>query len=310
MDNIAHINVKKDSTFAMMLAAQKRRHQLFTLDCCDLFVQNDIVCGYLRPTAVFDNEQHWFEQQQEQSTALTDMDLILMRKDPPFDIDYIYATYLLEKLEQQGVLVVNAPQALRDFNEKLVLLHFAKSSPKTLVSARIATLKAFIKNNKKVVVKPLDGMGGQDVFLLTDDDVNQSSVLAYLTNNNQRLIMAQIYLPEIAKGDKRILLIDGKPLPYALVRIPQQGELKGNLAAGASSVGAALTKRDYWLCQQVSPMLKKHRLLFVGLDVIGDFITEINITSPTGVRQLDEMYHLDIGGQLLDVIEHKLSQST
>jgi glutathione synthase len=230
-----------------------------------------------------------------------------MRKDPPFDMDYIYATYLLEQLESDGVLVVNKPSSLRDANEKLFALNFPECIPKTLVSSNIEKLNTFINEIKTVVVKPLDGMGGTDIYKLSNGDRNIEEVLQKITNNQSRYIMAQEFLPEIKEGDKRILLINGKPVDYALARLPAEGSFKGNLAAGAKGVGQPLSERDRYLCSQIAPILIKKELMFVGLDVIGDYITEINVTSPTCIRELDKQFGLNISATLLDEVENRLS---
>ena len=230
-----------------------------------------------------------------------------MRKDPPFDMDYIYATYLLEHAEDNGVLVVNKPSSLRDANEKLFALNFPDCIPETLVSSNIEKLSEFISKIKTAVVKPLDGMGGTDIFKLTKGDKNIEEVLLKITNQGSRYIMAQEFLPEIKDGDKRILLINGRPVDYALARIPAEGNFKGNLAAGAKGVGQPLSERDRYLCSQIAPMLIEKELMFVGLDVIGDYITEINVTSPTCIRELDSQFNLNISSSLLDEVEVKLA---
>ena len=307
MDDIAHINPKKDSSLAMMLEAKRRGWEIYTFDTTDLFVIKGIVCARTSKTNVIDNPDHWFEKQPTETIKLNKFDAILMRKDPPFNMDYIYATYLLEQAEKTGVLVVNKPQSLRDANEKLFALNFAHCMPTTLVSTNRAQIKSFIKAEKTVVVKPLDGMGGIDIFKLTEGDSNIDEVLDYLTHQGSRQIITQEFLTDIVKGDKRILLIDGKPIDYALARLPAKGSFKGNLAAGAIGVGQPLSARDYYLCEQIGPTLKDKGLMFVGLDVIGDYITEINVTSPTCIRELDTQFDLNIAGVLFDVIEQQIN---
>jgi glutathione synthase len=255
---------------------------------------------------VADHPVNWFEKQPKQAIELSEFDAILMRKDPPFNMDYIYATYLLEQAENNGVLVVNKPQSLRDANEKLFALNFAHCMPTTLISTQADQIKSFIKAEKTVVVKPLDGMGGNDIFKLTDGDHNIDEVLDYLTHHGVRQILTQTFLADIVKGDKRILLINGKPIDYALARMPAEGSFKGNLAAGATGVGQPLSDRDYYLCEQIGPTLKDKGLMFVGLDVIGDYITEINVTSPTCIRELDAQFNLNIAGVLFDAIEQQI----
>ncbi len=307
MDNIANINPKKDSSLAMMLEASRRGWQIHTFDATDLFSEKGIVYAMSSKTNVKDDIDNWFEKQDSHTTELSDFDVVLMRKDPPFNMDYIYATYLLEQAERTGVLVVNKPQSLRDANEKLFALNFEHCMPTTLISTQIDQIKSFIKAEKTVVVKPLDGMGGNDIFKLNDGDSNVDEVLDYLTHQGTRQILTQTFLSDIVKGDKRILLINGKPIDYALARMPAEGSFKGNLAAGATGVGQPLSDRDRWLCEQIGPTLKEKGLLFVGLDVIGDYITEINVTSPTCIRELDAQFNLNIAGVLFDAIEQQIN---
>jgi glutathione synthase len=307
MDDIANINPKKDSSLAMMLEATRRGWEIYTFDTTDLFADQDKILAHASKTTVADHPDNWFEKQPKQTIELSEFDAILMRKDPPFNMDYIYATYLLEQAENNGVLVVNKPQSLRDANEKLFALNFAHCMPTTLISTRADQIKSFIKAEKTVVVKPLDGMGGNDIFKLTDGDHNIDEVLDYLTHQGVRQILTQTFLVDIVKGDKRILLINGKPIDYALARMPAEGSFKGNLAAGATGVGQPLSDRDYYLCEQIGPTLKDKGLMFVGLDVIGDYITEINVTSPTCIRELDAQFNLNIAGVLFDAIEQQIN---
>ncbi len=303
MDDISTINPKKDTSLAMMLEASKRGWEIYTFDTFDLFAEDGSIFSDCAKTTVSDNLNHWFEKETNTIMALDEFEVILMRKDPPFDMNYIYATYLLEQVENKGVLVVNKPQSLRDANEKLFALNFPHCMPKTLVSANQSKIKAFIKTQNTAVIKPLDGMGGRDIFKFGINNTTIDTVLKRLTNNGKRPIMAQEFLPDIAKGDKRILLINGKPIDYALARIPAKGSFKGNLTAGAKGVGQPLSDRDRYLCEQIAPTLKAKGLIFVGLDVIGDYITEINVTSPTCIRELDAQFNLNIAGELFDVIE-------
>lgn len=291
----------------MMLEAQKRGWEIFTFDTPDMFYEDGIVFANARKTLVRDSEQDWYECEDIKALPLNNIDIVFMRKDPPFDMDYIYATYLLEQAENSGTLVVNKPSSLRDANEKLFALNFPECIPETLVSSNIKKLSEFISKIKTAVVKPLDGMGGTDIFKLTKGDKNIEEVLLKITNQGSRFIMAQEFLPEIKNGDKRILLINGKPVDYALARIPAAGSFKGNLAAGAKGVGQPLSERDRHLCSQIAPMLIEKELMFVGLDVIGDYITEINVTSPTCIRELDSQFDLNISSMLLDEIEDKLA---
>jgi len=307
MDDIASINPKKDSSLAMMLEAKRRDWDIYTFDSADMFHLQGEVFAKARKTLVADSESHWHECEEAEILQLKEIDVVFMRKDPPFDMDYIYSTYLLEQLEASGVMVVNKPSSLRDANEKLFALNFPDLIPKTLVSSNNEKLADFINDNDCIVVKPLDGMGGINIFKLKKGDDNIKEVLLKLTNNGQRYIMAQEFLPEIEHGDKRILLINGKPVDYALARMPAEGNFKGNLAAGAIGVGQPLSERDRFLCKKIAPILIEKELIFVGLDVIGDYITEINVTSPTCIRELDSQFDLNISAELLDVVEEKLA---
>jgi glutathione synthase len=307
MDDISSIKPIKDSSFAMMLEAQKRGWDIYTFDSTDMFYGDGKVIANARKTLVKDSEHEWYKCEAAEELQLTNIDVVFMRKDPPFDMDYIYATYLLEQAEDSGVLVVNKPSSLRDANEKLFALNFPDCIPETLVSSNIEKLSEFISKIKTAVVKPLDGMGGTDIFKLAKGDKNIKEVLLKITNQGNRYIMAQEFLPEIKDGDKRILLINGRPVDYALARIPAEGNFKGNLAAGAKGVGQPLSERDRYLCSQIAPMLIEKELMFVGLDVIGDYITEINVTSPTCIRELDSQFNLNISSILLDEVEVKLA---
>ena len=310
MDPIGSIQYKKDSTLAMLLEAQQRGHTLIYFEQPDLYFDAAKPCGRARPLTVRRDPDNWYELGEPYDIVLTDLDVILMRKDPPFNIDYIYTTYILEQAQQGGVLVVNAPQSLRDANEKLFALQFPQCIPATLVSSQITRLKSFIAQQNDVVVKPLDGMGGQSIFRIKADDPNINVILETMTRQQQRLIMAQQFIPEISQGDKRILMIDGVAIPYALARIPREGETRGNLATGGRGEGVPLSKRDLWICEQVGPRLREMGLLFVGLDVIGDYLTEINVTSPTCIRELDTQYNMNISAILFDRIEEKCRHHT
>ena len=307
MDDIRHINIKKDSTIAMLWAAAKRGYELFYAEQEDLFIENGRAYGEIKPLQVFEDYQHWYKLGAAQSTDLTQMNVILMRKDPPFDMRFIYSTYILERAEQAGVLVVNKPQSLRDCNEKLFATQFAHCMTPTLITSQMQRIKAFIAQHQDVIVKPLDGMGGTGIFRLQHQGLNIGATLETLTQNGTLPVMAQRYIPQIVKGDKRILVIDGQAVPYCLARVPQQGETRGNLAAGGSGVPQLLSPRDYWLVSQVSQELKKRGLLFVGFDVIGDYITEINVTSPTCIREIDAAYGFGIADRLMTVIEKHLT---
>ena len=306
MNDISSINPIKDSSFAMMLEAQSRGWDIYTFDSNDIFHQDGAVFANSRKTFVEDLSVNWYFCEKDQVIKLSDVDVVFMRKDPPFDMDYIYATYLLEQAEDDGVLVVNKPKSLRDANEKLFALNFPQCIPKTLVSANIEQICAFVEKNGVAIVKPLDGMGGMNIHKLHKGDSEIIEIVSKLTNQGQRLIITQEFLSEITHGDKRILLINGKPIDYALARIPATGNFKGNLAAGATGRGQPISAQDRYLCEQIAPMLIEKELLFVGLDVIGDYITEINVTSPTCIRELDKQFGLNISALLLDEVCKKL----
>ena len=306
MDPIGSIKVHKDSSFAMLLAAQKRGWQLLYMEQSDLYLRDGRVFAAMRQLRVNDDRSAWFECLPPQERPVSELDVVLMRKDPPIDMEYLYTTYFLEDAERHGTLIVNRPASLRDCNEKLFTGWFPQCCAPSLVSRDAKRLRAFVHEHRDVVLKPLDAMGGASVFRVRDNDPNISVILETLTAMGGRTAMAQRFIPEIAAGDKRILMVDGEPVPYALARIPARGETRGNLAAGGRGEGVELSERDYWICEQVAPELRQRGLMFVGLDVIGDYLTEINVTSPTCIRELDANYGLDIAGQLMDCIENKL----
>ena len=306
MDPIANISYKKDSSLAMLLAAQERGWELFHMEIQDLYQGRGQARARMRPLKVFANPEHWFEFASEVDAPLADLDVILMRKDPPFDMEFVYSTYLLEQAERDGVLVVNRPQSLRDCNEKLFATLFPQCTPATLVSRRADIIREFVTEHGDVILKPLDGMGGTSIFRHRAGDPNLSVIIETLTVLGTQQIMAQAYLPAIKDGDKRILMIDGEPVPYCLARIPAAGETRGNLAAGGRGEARPLTEKDRWIAAQVGPVLREKGLLFVGLDVIGENLTEINVTSPTCIREIDAAYNTNIGGQLMDAIDRKL----
>ncbi|MEQ8484742.1 MAG: glutathione synthase [Pseudomonadales bacterium] len=316
MDPLASLSLKKDSTLAMIRAAQRRKWDIFFIGQGDLVLRDGLARARMRPlrlTGAFaesldpaDAGNGWHEVGEVEERPLTDVDVIMMRKDPPFDMEYIYTTYFLERAEADGVLVVNKPASLRDCNEKFFATAFPQCCPPLVVSRNAEVLRAFHRAQENVVFKRLDGMGGSSVFRMMLGDPNLSVVLETLTRGGAEMIMGQRYLPEIADGDKRILLIDGEPIPYALARIPMAGEARGNLAAGGTGVGRPLTDRDRWIADQVGPELRRRGLLFVGIDVIGDYLTEVNVTCPTCIRELDAQFSLDIGAMLMDRIEAKL----
>ncbi|MCP8633112.1 glutathione synthase [Pseudomonas mosselii] len=306
MDPIASISYKKDSSLAMLLAAQARGWSLLYMEQRDLYQAQGKARARMRPLKVFADPARWFELDEEQDSPLAELDVILMRKDPPFDMEFVYSTYLLEQAEAEGVLVVNRPQSLRDCNEKLFATLFPQCTPPTLVSRRPDIIRAFAAEHGDVILKPLDGMGGTSIFRHRAGDPNLSVILETLTALGAQQIMAQAYLPAIKDGDKRILMIDGEPVDYCLARIPASGETRGNLAAGGRGEARPLSERDRWIAAQVGPTLREKGLLFVGLDVIGDYLTEINVTSPTCIREIDAAYNTDIGGRLMDAIDRQL----
>ena len=306
MDPIESINIKKDSSFAMMLEARRRGWELHYMQQSDLFLQDGHTYASMARLDVYDDANKWFNIKEIITAPVSELDVVLMRLDPPFDMEYIYTTYLLEYAERQGVLVVNKPQSLRDANEKIFTGLFPQCSPPTLVTRQAAHIRAFLDKHKDIILKPPGGMGGKSIFRLQKNDPNISVVIETLTDHGSDFTIVQKFIPEISKGDKRILLINGEPVPYALARIPAKGETRGNLAAGGKGEGMALTERDKWICAQLAPVLKEKGLMFVGIDVIGDYLTEINVTSPTCIRELDAMYSLNISGELLDCIQSKL----
>jgi len=307
MDPIATIKVKKDSTLAMLLEAQARGWTLRYMEQPDLLLRGDRLFAWMRPLRVEDNPTHWFDLGDRRLAPVGELDVVLMRKDPPFDMEYIYTTYLLELAEREGTLVINRPGSLRDANEKLFITHFPQCIPSTLVSRRTLDIKGFLESEEDIVVKPLDGMGGTSVFRLAPGERNTNVILETLTDHGRRFIMAQRFLPEIhSEGDKRILLVDGDPFPHALARTPPEGETRGNLAVGGVGRGVDLSERDLWICEQVGPRLREMGLVFAGLDVIGDHLTEINVTSPTCIRELDRIYGVNISARLLDAVVARL----
>ncbi len=307
MDPIAAIKPWKDTTLAMLLEIQRRGWTPLYLETGDLYLADGVCRARVRDIRVADDDEDWFEFGDEREGALHELaDIVLMRKDPPFDIEYIYATYLLERAESAGALVVNAPAALRDVNEKTYINWFPQCCAPTLITSDIARLRAFAQEHGDCVMKPLAGMGGASVFHVRAGDTNTTVIAETLTVMGTRFAMAQRYIPEIAAGDKRILLVDGEPVPYALARVPAAGESRGNLAAGGRGEGIELSERDRWIAAEVGPALREKGLLFVGLDVIGDYLTEINVTSPTCVRELDAQYGINIAGTFLDALAARL----
>ena len=310
MDPIESIKTAKDSSFAMLLEAQRRGHRLHYVRPGGLSVRDGRAAAQVEALRVTDDAKHWFDVRQPSRLEFGPGQAVLMRKDPPVDADYLHDTQILGLAQRQGALVVNDPQGLRDFNEKLAALLFPQCCPPTLVSRDAAALKAFVSEHGEAVLKPLDGMGGRSIFRARAGEANLNVILETLTEGGRHLAMAQRYLPEIADGDKRILLVDGEPVDYCLARIPQGDEFRGNLAAGGRGEGRPLSERDRWIAAQVGPEMKRRGMLFVGLDVIGDYLTEVNVTSPTCIRELDAQFGLNIAGTLFDRIEARLAGPT
>lgn len=308
MDSIGGINFKKDSTLAMLFEAQSRGWQLFYMEQTDLYIEHNIARAQTKSLKVINNSDCWYQLSETEDISLDTLDAILMRKDPPFDMNYIYSTYILEKAEEKGTLIINRAQSLRDANEKLFTNNFSDCMPPTLVSSQAKRITAFYQEHKDIILKPLDGMGGASVFRVKPDGSNLSVIIETLTEHGTKLAMVQRFIPEVKQGDKRILLINGEPIPYALARIPAEGETRANLAAGAEGVGVELTDRDRWICEQVAPLLKAKGLIFVGIDVIGDYLTEVNVTSPTCIRELDKQYNINISAKLMDWIMNQVKK--
>ncbi|MSP28006.1 MAG: glutathione synthase [Methylococcales bacterium] len=306
MDSIAHINIKKDTSFAMLLEAQARGWELHYMELNDLFLRNGIAYARTRTLKVQRDAQQWYQFIDAQDIPLHELQVILMRKDPPFNQEFIYATYLLERAESMGAYVVNKPQSLRDANEKLFTAWFPQCCAETLVTREPKRIRDFLLEQGEIILKPLDGMGGTSIFHIRQNDPNISVILETMTEYNSRYIMAQKYLPQIKDGDKRILMVNGEPVPYCLARIPAQGETRGNLAAGGRAEGRPLTERDRWIANEVGATLREKGLIFVGLDVIGDTLTEINVTSPTCAVELDTQFGLNSCGLLMDHIEQAI----
>lgn len=306
MDDIHGINYKKDSTLAMLCEAEARGYELYYFKQSDLFIRDGVPYGEARGITLFRDEHKWAQLTGNICIPLMELDIILMRKDPPFNQEYIYTTYILEHAEQRGVIVANSPQALRDANEKMFTTYFPQCCPPNLVTQSLEKLHAFWQEHDDIVCKPLDGMGGASVFRLKAGDVNANAIFDLLTDNEKRYIMAQKFIPDIQKGDKRILMINGDPVPYALARVPQGRDWRGNLAMGAKGRVQPLTEKDQWIANQIGPILRERGLYFVGIDVIGDYLTEINVTSPTGIREIEADTNINIAAMLLDELERQL----
>lgn len=306
MDPIESINIKKDSSFAMMMEAQRRGWEIHYMEMNDLSLEQGKAIARTRIVSLKEDPNGWFEFHGEQEIALSDLDAVLMRKDPPFDTEYIYATYILERAENEGALIVNEPRSLRDCNEKLFTAWFPDLTPTTLVTRSADKIRAFHKEHGDVILKPLDGMGGSSIFRVMDGDPNVSVIIETLTNHGNNYCMAQTFVPDISNGDKRILVVDGEPIPYCLARIPAKGETRGNLAAGGRGEARPISETDRKIAEAVAPVLKEKGLIFVGLDVIGDKLTEINVTSPTCIREIEAAFDVSITGKLMDAIERRV----
>ncbi len=303
LDPLDSIKTYKDSSYAMMREAASRGHALSSLQQEDLIMRDGKVSGYARDLALTSDAKQWYRAGERSAVGLDTFDAVMMRKDPPFDMEYIYSTYLLELAQRQGAWVINDPRAVRDHNEKLAIARFPQFTVPTLVTREEALIREFLAEFGDIIVKPLDGMGGTSVFRLHRQDFNIGVVIETVTHYGQRTVMAQKYIPEITKGDKRVLVIDGEPVPYSLARIPKQGETRGNLAAGGTGVAQPLSARDLEIARAVGPELKAAGLLLVGLDVIGDYLTEVNVTSPTCMREIADQTGFNVAGMMIDAIE-------
>jgi glutathione synthase len=307
MDPIESITPYKDSSFAMLLEAQRRAAEIHYFQQADLKILAGKAIGRSQRLQVRDKNEDWFELGASEGVDLGELDVILMRKDPPFDMEFVYTTYILDRAAHAGALVVNRPQALRDMNEKAYTAWFPECTPLTLITRSMHEMRAFLTDNERIVVKPLDGMGGKSIFVVARGDNNANVIFETLTDYGRRFAMAQVYVPEINLGDKRILLVNGEAVPYALARIPSADDNRGNLVMGAKGVGQELSDADRAICERVGPVLREQGVLFAGIDVIGDYLTEVNVTSPTGIRELDAQFDLNIAGLLFDAIESELA---
>ncbi|GMM83302.1 glutathione synthase [Pseudoalteromonas sp. MTN2-4] len=308
-DPISGFNIKKDTGFAMMLSAQQRGYELYYMEMDDLFLYQGQARATAAKATVFDDVDNWYTLEDKQDIALSDLDVILMRKDPPFDTEYIYATYILERAEDAGTLVVNKPQSLRDANEKLFTAWFSEHTPDTLVTRSQTQIREFLTKHGDIILKPLDGMGGASIFRIKQDDPNIGVICETLTEHGSRFAMAQQYIPEIKQGDKRVLVVNGEVIPYCLARIPQGGETRGNLAAGGRGEARPINEDDLKVAQAVAPTLKEKGLIFVGLDIIGNKLTEINVTAPTCVKEIEAAFDISIMDKLYEAIEEKLAHN-
>ena len=308
MDPIGSITPYKDSSLAMLLEASRRGAEIHYFEQKDLRLLSGKALGQSTLLQVRDDNNDWYTTGERQEVALGELDAILMRKDPPFDMEYVYTTYILDRAQLDGALIVNDPLALRNMNEKAYTAWFPEITPTTLITRSMDEMKAFLNDHDHVVAKPLDGMGGRSIFVIRKGDKNANVVFETLTDYGSRFAMAQVYGPEIKDGDKRILLIEGEPVPYALARIPSDEDNRGNMVAGAAAVGQEMSQRDHEICQRVGPVLRDAGVIFAGIDVIGDYLTEVNVTSPTGIRELDKQFDLNIASLMFDAIERTLGR--
>lgn len=302
-DPLAGFKIYKDSTYAMMAEAASRGHTLYAFEQKDMAFEGGVVVANISPLTLTGDTANWYHTGPKQALALSSFDAVVMRKDPPFDMEYIYATYLLEMAQMQGARVFNKPDAVRNHNEKITISQFSKFTAPTLITSDSARLRAFHAEHQDIILKPLDGMGGMGVFRVREDGMNLGAIMESLTDNGHRTIMAQRYIPAISQGDKRILLIDGKVVPYALARIPEKGEVRGNLAAGGTGVAQSLSARDLEIAETLAPVLSQRGLMLVGLDVIGDFLTEVNVTSPTCFQEITKQKGFNVAALFVDALE-------
>ena len=308
VDPLDDFKIHKDSTYAMMREAAARQHDLHVLQQGDLAWHHGNVTGHARRLRLTGDRQAWYRVEAPQTTPLREFDAVLMRKDPPFDMEYVYSTYLLELAQAQGARVFNDPRAIRDCNEKMTIARFPQFTAPTLVTRDADLIRQFLAEHGDIILKPLDGMGGASVFRVHSKDPNLNVIIETVTHDGRRTVMAQRFIPEIADGDKRVLLIDGKPVPYALARIPKAGETRGNLAAGATGVARELTPRDREIATALAPQLNAQGLLLVGLDVIGDYLTEVNVTSPTCFQEITQQTGCNVAGMMLDALERAVER--
>ncbi len=305
LDPLDQIKTYKDTTYAIMREAAKRGHGVYALMQGDVFLRDGTVSAYGRELTLKNDAYDWYDASEAKAKPLKDFDAVLMRKDPPFDMEYVYSTYLLELAEQQGARIVNSPRAVRDYNEKLAIAKFPEFMTPTLVARNADEVRDFVREHGDCILKPLDGMGGTGIFRVSPTEQNLNAIIETLTQEGLRTIMAQRHIPEIAKGDKRVLVIDGEVVPYSLARIPKAGETRGNLARGGTGVAQPLSERDREIAETLAPKLKADGLLLVGLDIIGDYLTELNVTSPTCMREIEDQTGFNSAALMVDALERQ-----